>query len=294
MTHISRLSSQVRRAFTLVELLVVIGIIALLISILLPSLAVARQAAQTVACQSNLRQIGNAMMMYQVDNRGMLPIGYFSGQSWDKQINGASTEWTVLLANTLINTGASYAAQAAAGGDGSGTRRIFYCPAVGDPPQVWNVTHYSAHPRLLVNLNNNDGARGWGQARGVKGASIKRSAEVIVVFDGSLWDWGGQGDWLAAATADQLDAWRWWYSTFLTDDYSLDTNWWMTPTNSIDISSSDVNQDTNGNWQNIRFRHNANHVANVLFMDGHAEPHTWKDKFNTSLVRGNINVNLTQ
>ncbi len=62
-----------RVAFTLIELLVVIAIIALLLAILLPSLAMARRSANAVVCGSNLRQIGTASSAYLSDHRDLYP-----------------------------------------------------------------------------------------------------------------------------------------------------------------------------------------------------------------------------
>lgn len=68
-------------AFTLIELLVVISIISLLISILLPALGAAREAAKRVQCLSGMRQISLAFPIYSNNNKGWLPVGsgYTSG-----------------------------------------------------------------------------------------------------------------------------------------------------------------------------------------------------------------------
>jgi prepilin-type N-terminal cleavage/methylation domain-containing protein len=95
-----RVSSNVRcrPGFSLVELLVVIGMIAMLIAILLPSLRGARAQATRVACESNLRQLAMASVGYALDNHDYLPFpnwananGYYAGPGWLYQAGTAFT-----------------------------------------------------------------------------------------------------------------------------------------------------------------------------------------------------------
>jgi prepilin-type N-terminal cleavage/methylation domain-containing protein len=88
-----RIMKKRNSAFTLVELLVVIGIIALLISILLPALNRARQQAKVVACASNMRQIVMATLSYAADHKGFLPPRYDAAYAPFSILPGGNQEY---------------------------------------------------------------------------------------------------------------------------------------------------------------------------------------------------------
>jgi prepilin-type N-terminal cleavage/methylation domain-containing protein len=115
-------SSRKRTAFTLVELLVVIGIIAVLIGILLPVLNRARAAANRTVCLSNIRQLGIGMLMYCNDNQGWFPT---NAAAADGTFSPYPDDWIHWQANRNLDDSAI----ARYVGRGEKLKGLLRCPA---------------------------------------------------------------------------------------------------------------------------------------------------------------------
>jgi prepilin-type N-terminal cleavage/methylation domain-containing protein/prepilin-type processing-associated H-X9-DG protein len=119
-----------RKAFTLVELLIVVGIIALLIAILMPVMAKAREAEQRASCLSNLRQIHHAFHYYAMDNHDQVPLGYRQGK---KQFNSMIFSGTIVPPRFVL-FGLLYPVNL------MHEPRVFFCPSETDDRSMINTS----------------------------------------------------------------------------------------------------------------------------------------------------------
>jgi len=292
-------------AFTLVELLVVIGIIAILVGILLPTLGRARASARSLQCMSNLRSLGQAVHMYVNANKQSLPWG-----EYQSTVPNSNTRWYMLLQNTLASKygttwGDAFATSAAA----AKIRELFMCPEA--PGYSLNrstngAIHYMCHPRLMPDTtlpgHPFGTPSGTVNERPYKMPKIRRASEVALLFDGPLVlngeNWQVLWD---VAVANQMDGQGAWAAEHFTDVYSTPGK---SPDDSVSMrpiagvgTAGPPNSDGGGNVQNIRFRHMKDAKANALMVDGHVETFTYNpkkavdDKSVTDFKRKNLYVN---
>jgi prepilin-type N-terminal cleavage/methylation domain-containing protein/prepilin-type processing-associated H-X9-DG protein len=142
-------SRRMRGAFTLVELLVVIGIIALLVAILLPALNKARQQAILSACASNMRQIAMGMLSYMNDNKGLIPPctiadtwptnGTAKGWFWATEMVGqkyVNSPWTIIEQDPINNQNPAIKLPTL-------SQSVFWCPACTQDVDSLSVAGFS-------------------------------------------------------------------------------------------------------------------------------------------------------
>jgi prepilin-type N-terminal cleavage/methylation domain-containing protein/prepilin-type processing-associated H-X9-DG protein len=197
--------------FTLVELLVVIGIIAVLIGVLLPALNKARQASQAIACQSNMRQIGIGFRIYSESNKGVLAAAGDDGDAGsplimpDKQGWASDALWMNAISRaTFGKTYNQIYLDSLNGGPRvpiDGYRHVLVCPSA--PPAVGSGSGDIIQNGyfMMSGYTNNNGVltlsqrptfvcyamnyKLWGSTSNYTGkiTQIQHSSEVVLAFE---------------------------------------------------------------------------------------------------------------
>ena len=116
--------SRASRAFTLVELLVVVGIIAVLVAILLPVMGQARESARRTVCLSNLRQVHAIFNLYAIENRDAVPLGYRRNiKQFNSMVYSVTTGKFCVFGILYMNGKMA-------------EPEVFFCPSNADPQSI--------------------------------------------------------------------------------------------------------------------------------------------------------------
>jgi prepilin-type N-terminal cleavage/methylation domain-containing protein/prepilin-type processing-associated H-X9-DG protein len=254
---LQKIDQSQRRAFTLVELLVVIGIIAVLVAILLPALNRARDQANTTQCLSNLRQIGAALANYAAENHTYLVPGRYDATTYPANSGAAELEnWATILVN---------------------------CGYLPTPPQVkslntaWEDTSFGTSVFRCPNgMNNRGDISGMTSPKTPIDPLGSVFTRLQSASTGTRVDtWYGINGWTATPTSSEINAFARWPFTDIpapgsglqqklhkmTDFHNtaelvliFDGYYW-------------AQQDA----ENVNFRHKNSTQCNLLMADGHAQ-----------------------
>ena len=226
------------KAFTLIELLVVISIIALLISILMPSLNKARQSAKAVYCAAHQKGLGAAFRMYVDENNGISHWspnrGYWfkngtNGELYDKDETDAY--WGVAYLKYAQNMD------------------IFTCPSSKFNLQTWN----KAEDTVEIYNWAHFGLNGFISHRNID--RVKRQSEVIILQDHFEQKLDNNGDMMHIKDGNQINLPQWRFSTNATTKYA--------------IVECYRHKRTNRSVQSLNNNPKGIGVSNTLWLDGH-------------------------
>jgi prepilin-type N-terminal cleavage/methylation domain-containing protein/prepilin-type processing-associated H-X9-DG protein len=254
-------AGRVRPAFTLVELLVVIGIIAVLIAILMPALQRARTQAQQTQCLSNMRQIGTTLTMFANEHKGYLVKAWFNSgprepgdNSWNYRDTPAERtwEWSYILSTYVNKSQDVFRCPSDPAGD-AGTNDFFYTVTLPG-----NVTE--GYPRSYrLNISNMAGP-----FNAIRIAQLRSASKAIVIAEGRKGVTGAGWNQLATWEVDNGVV----VPTFTTAQRTPETN---------------VAYDRHSLKPDNKTSPTFNGRSNYVFADGHAESMEYKDTWDAGL-----------